>query len=93
LKDILSLYYRDMKNPKQNDLHLVLCLDKSLQCLPWESIPSLLGQPVSRVNSFEMLEECLAHNAVIETEKLTYLLNPSGDLIRTQERFAKLFER
>lgn len=39
----------------QDDSHLFLVLDKNVQGLPWESIPVLRGQSVSRIPSVDFL--------------------------------------
>ncbi|KAG5644204.1 hypothetical protein DXG03_008867 [Asterophora parasitica] len=92
------------KIPKARDEHLFLVLDKNLQGMPWESIPTLRGRSVSRIPSVDFLLDRVlfskwkregqgAHDAaplkgaVINPRKGFYILNPSGDLGRTEERF------
>jgi len=85
------------------DEHLFLILDKNVQGLPWESIPILRGRSVSRIPGVQFLHDRLAFakcrreavgqrfnpkdGAPIDPRKGYYILNPSGDLGRTEERF------
>lgn len=43
------------QTPTTDDPHLFLVLDKNLQGLPWESIPTLRGRSVSRIPSISFL--------------------------------------
>ncbi|KAG6866775.1 hypothetical protein C0991_011434 [Blastosporella zonata] len=84
-----------------NDEHLFLVLDKNLQGLPWESIPILRGRSVSRVPSVDFLHDRVlfaewkrkrnntasSTGAVVDPRKGFYILNPSGDLGKTEARF------
>lgn len=77
--------------------HLFLALDKNVQGIPWESIPVLRGQPVSRIPSLPFLLDHLelarfsspekAGLLSVNARKVFYVLNPSGDLSRTQTHF------
>lgn len=85
------------------DEHLFLVLDKNVQGLPWESIPTLRGRSVSRIPGIQFLQDRLAFakwkrdsskkpfnardGAIINPQNGYYILNPSGDLGRTEERF------
>ncbi|KAJ3501675.1 hypothetical protein NLJ89_g9230 [Agrocybe chaxingu] len=89
--------------PKSSDEHLFLVLDKNVQGLPWESLPILRGRSVSRIPGVQFLHDRLAfakckrgstagtvetsEGAVVNPRKGYYILNPSGDLGRTEERF------
>lgn len=85
-----------------DDEHVFLILDKNLQGVPWESVPALRGRSVSRVPSMDFLIDRLEYvemrrsqmapnhgplGAVVDPRKGYFILNPSGDLRRTQERF------
>jgi separase len=86
-----------------DDEHMFLILDKSVQSLPWESIPILRGRSVSRIPNVDFLLDRLelsrwqmerftsgqatVNRAVINPRKGYYILNPSGDLSRTQDFF------
>ncbi|KAH9478241.1 Separin [Psilocybe cubensis] len=85
------------------DEHLFLVLDKNVQGLPWENIPILRGRSVSRIPGVQFLYDRLAfakmkreangqsyeadNGACIDPKNGYYVLNPSGDLGRTEERF------
>lgn len=86
--------------PRPDDEHLFLVLDKNVQGLPWESIPTLRGRSVSRVPSVDFLLDRVGlakHIASSESERIDrfpidpkkgyYILNPSGDLRKTEDRF------
>ena len=93
---------RNSESPK--DDHIFLVLDKNIQGLPWENLPILRGQSVSRIPSVEFLidrlefvqwrrktenrqDETPVDRAIVDPKKGYYVLNPSGDLGRTQARF------
>lgn len=65
-------------------------LDKNVQGLPWESIPALRGRPISRVPSLDFLVDRTPGD--IDPSKVFYILNPGGDLLRTQEHFQSWLE-
>lgn len=86
-----------------SDEHLFLVLDKNVQGLPWESMPILRGRNVSRIPGVDFLHDRVAfaklkreargqiHNpedgAAVDARSGYYILNPSGDLGRTEDRF------
>lgn len=85
------------------DEHLFLILDKNVQGLPWESMPILRGRSISRIPGIQFLHDRLTfakikretagavynsnEGAVVDPSNGYYILNPSGDLGRTEERF------
>ncbi|KAF8878488.1 peptidase family C50-domain-containing protein [Gymnopilus junonius] len=85
------------------DEHLFLVLDRNVQGLPWESMPILRGRSVSRIPSSQFLHDRITYaklkrqstaqasegyeGAVVDPRKGFFILNPSGDLSRTEERF------
>lgn len=84
----------------QDDSHVFLILDKDTCGFPWESIPCLRGKAVCRIPSLSFLHDRvdLARRLgasqsddgsfhLSSNPKAYYLLNPSGDLSNTQERF------
>lgn len=83
--------------------HLLLVLDKNVQGFPWESIPVLRGLPVSRIPSLPFLLDHLEFARLTSPEKagllsvnarkVFYVLNPSGDLARTQTHFEPWLEQ
>lgn len=84
-----------------SDEHIFLILDKNVQGLPWENIPVLRGRSVSRVPCLDFLLDRMqlarrqkqagvddvVDRAVMDPRKAYYILNPSGDLTRTEGRF------
>ena len=95
--------YRDAEEKSSSDYgsrHTILVLDKQLHAIPWESLPCLDGQSVSRVSSLYDLIERLSQmrsqridssltsmglsGIVASPVAGTCFLNPSGDLSKTQ---------
>ncbi|KAI0824951.1 peptidase family C50-domain-containing protein [Trametes gibbosa] len=89
----------------ESDGHLFLVLDKNVQGIPWESLPVLRGQSVSRIPSMDFLLDRLEFShwrkwedgraqdgrvdrASVDPRRTYFVLNPSGDLKRTEGRFA-----
>ncbi|RHZ83649.1 hypothetical protein Glove_89g107 [Diversispora epigaea] len=59
-RDILSNVNNSNNNSSSedfNDQHIILILDKNVQMLPWESLPCLRNQPVSRLPSLSFLRD------------------------------------
>lgn len=86
--------------------HIVLVLDKKSQGFPWESLPSLRNQSVTRVPSLSTLSELLKQYfepavdpvwPILRTSpnksSCHYILNPGKDLPKTQDRFESKFLR
>ncbi|XP_036771128.2 separin isoform X3 [Manis pentadactyla] len=80
--------------------HLVLVLDKDLQKLPWESMPSLRALPVTRLPSFHFLlsysiiRESGASSVLsqgVDPRSTFYVLNPHNNLSSTEEQFRARF--
>lgn len=84
------------------DNHMFLILDKNIQGLPWESIPILRGESVSRIPDMRFLLDRLdladyhrggkrrgpgVDRARVDPRKTFYVLNPAGDLKGTEGRF------
>lgn len=80
--------------------HIFLVLDKDVQGLPWESIPILRGRSVSRIPNMDFLLDRVEYvkrmqpspvfspsGLKVDAKKGYYVLNPSGDLSKTEERF------
>ncbi|MCO5581050.1 hypothetical protein L7F22_034925 [Adiantum nelumboides] len=89
-----------MEEEEENAEHLFLILDRDTCAIPWESIPTLRSRAVSRIPSMAFLEDRLvelrgARGKTIDVEmaKKFYLINPAGDLTRTQERFEPLLAK
>uniref|UniRef100_A0A8D2J4E5 separase n=1 Tax=Varanus komodoensis TaxID=61221 RepID=A0A8D2J4E5_VARKO len=81
--------------------HLVLMLDKHLQKLPWENIPCLKDQSVTRLPSLRFLlgssltkkyqQETILNNGVNRSSTF-YVLNPHRNLPRTETMFKDWFQ-
>lgn len=84
------------------DNHMFLVLDKNIQGLPWESIPILRGESVSRIPDVRFLLDRLdladferggknkgpsVDRARVDPRKTFFVLNPAGDLTGTEGRF------
>lgn len=77
---------------------LILSLSHPLQTLPFENIPILYNQLVTRMPSLSFLSaHILLHKANnqthIDPHRTYYMINPSGDLCNTEKAFASWFGR
>ena len=68
---------------------IVLILDKALQRLPWESMPILQDQPVSRMPNVFFLQESLSRygDPQVSANKGFFILDPSDEFSKTVARF------
>jgi separase len=81
--------------------HMILIIDKELQCFPWESMPCLRGRAVSRMPSLGAIRARLELMRAQSTQSQAYsvsrtgkwLLNPSGDLKNTQAVFEPMLQQ
>lgn len=84
--------------------HTYLILDKTLQAFPWESLPCMRGQSVSRIPSMSFLRDRLDlasarsgaggnHRIVVDSGKAAFVLNPGQDLVNTQKLFEPWLDR
>ncbi|KAJ1159936.1 hypothetical protein NDU88_000440 [Pleurodeles waltl] len=80
--------------------HLVLVLDKNLQKLPWESLPSLISRTVTRLPSlrfllsYDLIKKYRPQSAFtkgVNPDSTYYVLNPHANLPGTEERFRDWF--
>lgn len=80
--------------------HTFLVLDKTVQAVPWESLPSFRSQSFSRIPTLAHLHDlqCLLDKRLddgresldhleLDGNRTFYLVNPGGDLPRTQSTF------
>ena len=79
---------------------LMLLLDQPLHELPWEGVPLLRGQPVCRLPSADFVSSCARaaetlsqHEGGVDSSNAFFVLNPGGDLRRTQKTFESTFAR
>ncbi|WFD42957.1 separase [Malassezia psittaci] len=75
-------------NPSQPDLFLVL--DRELGEFPWESMPFLRSRSITRFPSLHFLAAAGSARRSLRIDRTAYLLNPSGDLIRSEARFSPM---
>ncbi|KAL8736616.1 MAG: hypothetical protein Q9181_002314 [Wetmoreana brouardii] len=102
--DALRQYHEAAKNIDNQSLiqHTVLVLDKELHCFPWESLPCLDGQAVTRLPSLSCLRDRIRQQQqqagdvesadeerryCVNGRNSAYVLNPAGDLESTQTKF------
>ncbi|KAL9019738.1 MAG: hypothetical protein Q9185_002984 [Variospora sp. 1 TL-2023] len=81
--------------------HTILILDKELHCFPWESLPCLDGQALTRLPSLGCLRDRILQQHknggdskvkdkqkfCVDRRRGAYILNPAGDLKATQAKF------
>ncbi|KAI9875970.1 MAG: hypothetical protein M1830_007652, partial [Pleopsidium flavum] len=100
--DAIRYYHEAAQAEKvdQSASHTILILDKALHVFPWESLPCLDGQSVSRLPSLGCLRQRLlrqkqsgnvdsSEKSYINPDNGAYVLNPSGDLKATQAAFER----
>ncbi|KAL8701769.1 MAG: hypothetical protein Q9224_000347 [Gallowayella concinna] len=103
--DALRQYHEAAKKVDEPSAtqHTILILDKELHCFPWESLPCLDGQAVTRLPSLSCLRDRILQqrqqapkmDGVVDKEGRfcvnrqngAYVLNPAGDLKATQDKF------
>jgi tetratricopeptide (TPR) repeat protein len=94
LEDGCLVRKRTIKRQRRHPV--ILILDKQLHSLPWESLPVLRSNPVSRMPSLfalrasivTELQESSPSSVVrdgLDSEKVFYIINPSKDLQTSQE--------
>ncbi|XP_061181389.1 uncharacterized protein LOC133189955 [Saccostrea echinata] len=94
-------YTKDL-NLNSSQGHVFLILDKSVQHLPWESVPSLASTSISRMPSLYHLHSQLTYlnsqkssilHTGIDKQSVFYVLNPDSNLASTQETFQDWFSK
>lgn len=103
--DALRHYHQAVhdENASQPEQHTILILDRHLHCFPWESLPCLRGNAVSRLPSLGCLRDriLLQRNSEGSSDSSpsaddriyvnrtvgASILNPGGDLKATQSKF------
>ncbi|CDK28566.1 unnamed protein product [Kuraishia capsulata CBS 1993] len=90
----LSVSHMDMKPHESEADHIVLVLSSACQYFPWESLPILRDLSVSRMPSFKLLLQVLENHGLdpVDANSGYYVLNPGGDLNRTEKNFKDSFE-
>ena len=98
--DALVCYHETVRKnpPAESATHTILILDKALHSFPWESMPCLVGQAVSRLPSLVSLRTRILLQREQQKERPTFpsdglhidpsngacILNPAGDLTNTE---------
>nr|XP_039268932.1 uncharacterized protein LOC120343948 [Styela clava] len=91
----------DLDLNNQSRHHVILILDKDVQLLPWEVTVQLQGESVTRLPSADLLKLQLhllnsAENNVakkgVNLKDVSYILNPNGDLVKSEERYKDWFQ-
>ncbi|KAI9851532.1 MAG: hypothetical protein M1824_002611 [Vezdaea acicularis] len=105
VQDALKSYHEAARAQAKDaaDTHTILILDKALHGFPWESLPCLEGQSVSRLPSLACLRDRIlaqqqeshddrdSDRFYIDRTSGASILNPSGDLLATQRAFESPF--
>ncbi|KAI9244469.1 peptidase family C50-domain-containing protein [Phascolomyces articulosus] len=92
---------------REQDNHVILIPDNNLHQFPLESLPIIRSQSVSRVPCLSFLRDRILRNRAstgedgedgiwtevsVNSKKTCYVLNPSGDLMHTQNEFEGAFK-
>lgn len=78
-------------NPRPTE-HIVLVPDSKASAIPWESLGCFRQTSVTRMPSVQMMCGLLQSNTALSSPlKLHYIINPGGDLGRTEALFAPKF--
>ncbi|KAJ3217086.1 hypothetical protein HDU67_008555 [Dinochytrium kinnereticum] len=101
LVEIRKFYRRlkdsSLESPDLRPSHIILVIDSNLEFFPWESVPVLRGTSVSRMPCLSFLNDQRKRLengeicASIDRSSAYFVLNPGGDLTRTQSEFEDLF--
>lgn len=96
-KEAMFRHCKRIESQKIKRKHIVFCLDKLIQQLPIETMPTIKNYPSSRMPSLLLLYYHLNRmteiNGEVKKNNVYYLLNPSGDLSASEDRFKPLFEQ
>ncbi|WEJ92812.1 separin protein [Yamadazyma tenuis] len=92
--ELMNEFEDKASNPGE---HIVLIPGPTCHSIPWESLGCLSDKSVSRMPSIDLLLETLKKNPTFTKQKekswnTMYLLNPGGDLVKSEARFSELFE-
>ncbi|MCJ1251360.1 hypothetical protein MMC30_008592 [Trapelia coarctata] len=96
--DALTHYHQAVREDvtEKADAHTILILDRALHCFPWESLPCMSRQAISRLPSLRSLRSRIlkqqynhlnSEGLHIDSTSGAYILNPAGDLRDTESTF------
>lgn len=93
-RDIQNIKKQQKKDSEKS--HIVLIPGGKCTDIPWESIPSLRNKSVTRMPTVLQLRQYLSKykhllDNGINTDKGYYVINPGGDLKRTEENLSPKF--
>jgi hypothetical protein len=94
VEDLQDEKKKRTKEETRNPLIIIIAGEETR--LPWEGLPVLKGHPICRMPSWMSLFASYSRypkGKVLDGGKVSYLLNPSGDLEKTQEEFAIYFKQ
>lgn len=99
LEEAIKKYHSKNENieKRQEISHTFLIISSQCHLFPWESLSFLKQISTTRVPSFNALHQLLLNNGnhaklkISLGSNISMILNPNGDLQRTEERFAELF--
>lgn len=92
--DVLTALQTLQPSQSQTEEQIFLVLDRKTQELPWESMPILRQRAVSRIPNIAFLLDRLEPKSIDErSNRVHYILNPSKDLVRTQDAFQPWLEK
>lgn len=100
--DNLTSICSNFKAVEQSDLsdksagHLIIIPGSECTVIPWETFNCMKGRSVSRMPSVHLALEMLKQRKSLKVNESSnlesmYLINPGGDLLKTEERFSSLF--
>lgn len=94
-KDLVPLLKRSTLS-NTRDTHMFIIPGPESVLIPWESLPSLRGQSVSRFPTIRHLCDRLSDESLIQkgisSENGYYIINPGGDLKRTERQLGTKFK-
>ncbi len=99
IDESIRFYHRLAKcEEAENEAHTILILDKTVQAIPWESMPCLRGKSVTRVPSLLILKQSLdrfkgSSALSVGAENGRFILNPGGDLVGTENEFKHILSK
>lgn len=97
LLDSIKKYHTRAERQVNNN-HTFLIVSSSCHSIPWESLSFLRNQSITRVPSIKCLNDLLhRYNSsfplrISIKDKISMILNPHGDLKRTESTFKDLFQ-
>ncbi|CCC70178.1 hypothetical protein NCAS_0E01080 [Naumovozyma castellii] len=98
LEEQIKRYHSKVISNSHKVDHTFLVIGSACHTFPWESLSFMNDLSLSRIPSIKWLESAITRHyeqlikGVPLTEKISMILNPHGDLERTELRFRETFE-